>query len=203
LIFLLSPWAGSLVSSIGPKIPLVAGSLISALALAALALPSIGGSYWTTFFPAMAALGFGMALVVSPLTTTVMGSVDPSRFGIASGINNAVARTAGLLAIAVLTLAVVATFNRALDLRLAHMAVPPQALAALNAERPRLAAAKAPDFVPAAARATIDDAIARSYVEGFRVAMLLAAGLALAGALCAWWLIGEVMPVSERGPRSP
>ncbi len=204
LIFLLSPWAGSLVSSIGPKVPLVAGSLISALALAGLALPSIGGSYWTTFFPAMVALGFGMALVVSPLTTTVMGSVDPSRFGIASGINNAVARTAGLLAIAVLTLAVVATFNRALDSRLAHMAVPPKALASLNTERPRLAAAKAPDFVPAAARTAIDDALARSYVEGFRVAMLLAAGLALAGALCAWWLIGQGLPTaSERGPRSP
>jgi len=204
LVFLLSPWAGSLVNSVGPKIPLVAGSLITALALAGLALPSVGGSYWTTFFPALTAFGFGMACVVSPLTATMMSSVQPSHLGIASGINNAVARTAGLIAVAAFSLAVIARFNHSLDSYLAHVPTQPQVIAAVNAERPKLAAAKAPDFALPAMRAQINDAIGRSYVEGFRVAMLLGALLALGAALCAaFFVTNERTSVSGRVPRSP
>jgi len=204
LIFALSPWAGHLASSIGPRKPLVAGSFIAAIGFAALALPGIGGSYWTTFFPATLALGFGMALVVAPLTTTVMGSVDPDHFGIASGINNAVARTAGLIAIAALSLAVVATFNRGLDARLPRIGAAPSVIAAVNAQRPRLAGAQAPAFAPPDERNAIALAIARSYVDGFRLAMLLAAGLALASALCALTRIRDMgATVSGPGPRSP
>ncbi len=204
LIFSLSPWAGGLASAIGPKLPLLAGSTISALALAGLALPFIGGSYWTTFFPVMIGLGFGMALVVSPLTTTVMGSVDPDHFGVASGINNAVSRTAGLLAIAALSLAVVAGFNHGLDERLSSIALPAPAVAAIDAQRPRLAAARAPASLPAIVRARVDRAIAESYVVGFRRAMLIAAGLAICGALIAGLFVGgKDSLVSAPGSRSP
>src|SRR5947208_851470 len=92
IIFLLSRWAGGLVESYGPKIPLVVGPLIAALGFGLFMLPTVNASYWQKFFPAIVILGIGMAVSVAPLTTTVMNSVTQNNVGIASGVNNAVAR---------------------------------------------------------------------------------------------------------------
>ncbi len=101
-----SRWSGGLVARIGPRTPLLLGSVLAGLGFLAYALPGNGGSYWTTFFPAAAILGLGGALFVAPLTTTVMDAVSVDHSGVASGVNNAIARTAGLIGIAALGIVV-------------------------------------------------------------------------------------------------
>src|SRR5713101_1415414 len=193
IIFLLSRWSGGLVERYGPKIPLVAGPLIAALGFALFMLPGVGGSYWQKFFPAIVILGIGMAVSVAPLTTTVMNSVTQNRVGIASGVNNAVARGAGLLAIAVLGIVMLHAFNHALDQRLSAWKLPPSALQSLQAQRSKLAAASLPEELDALTHQVIIRATDESFVRAFRWIMGIGAILAAASAIIAWLLIGTTM----------
>ena len=122
IVFAASRWSGGLVARTGPRLPLVLGAGLAALAFIAYALPGSGGPYWTTFFPAALLLGGGGALFIAPLTTTVMNSVPVEHAGLASGINNAVARTAGLIAIAALGVIVVTAHLYLLGFREAMIA---------------------------------------------------------------------------------
>jgi hypothetical protein len=182
---LLSRWSGGLVTRHGAKLPLVAGSILAAIAFALLAVPRIGGSYWTTFFPGMTVLGLALAITVAPLSTAVMGAVDARHVGAASGINNTAARVAGLLAIAVMSVIIVHAFSSALESRLAKLQLPPSLSRAIDTQRTRLAAIEVPPGLPVGEAQTIHQAIGESFVTGFRVVCWVAAGLALAGALIA------------------
>lgn len=185
LMFLLSGWSGGLVSRYGAKLPLTVGPIIAAIGFALFAVPGIGGSYWTTFFPAVVVLGVGMAISVAPLTTTVMGAVKVRSSGIASGINNAVARAAGLLAIAVLSIFVLNTFNHSLDQRLVMLEIPKEAQQLLDEQRIKLAGAEVPAGLSTEMSAMLKQAIALSFVDSFRLVMFIAVGLALASAIVA------------------
>ena len=185
----LSRWSGGLIDRYGAKKPLVAGPLIAGAGFALLAVPGVGSSYWTTFGPALLVLGFGMAVSVAPLTTVVMGAVADRYAGVASGINNAATRVAGLISVAVLGAVAVGLFGSALDVRLGELDAPAEAKAAVYEARQQLAGAEPPADVSAEARRALEGAVKASYVESFRWIMLLAGGLAVLSALCAAWLI--------------
>jgi MFS family permease len=177
------------VKTYGSKAPLVAGPLIAALGFSLFTIPAVGGSYWTTYFPAMIVLGFGMAVSVAPLTTTTMNSVPENRAGVASGVNNAVSRIGGLLGIAVLGIVIVHSFNRELDRRLARVDVAPEVRRSVDEQRVRLAGAELPLTIDEQTRTALQQAIKESFVFGFRVVMLTAAGLALVSAVVAFTVI--------------
>ena len=190
IISFLSRWSGGLVASYGPKLPLIAGPLIAALGYSLFMLPAVGGSYWTNFFPPVVVLGLGMAISVAPLTTTVMNSVTQNRAGIASGVNNAVARTAGLVAIAVLGIAMFHVFKSGLDRRLSEWKVPASAAQAVRVQSTKLAAIILPEDQDAATRQLIRRAVDESFVSGFRTIMAIGAALAAASAATALTLTG-------------
>jgi EmrB/QacA subfamily drug resistance transporter len=105
LMLLLSARAGALGQRIGPRIPMTAGPLACAVGLVLMSRIGPGASYPTAVLPAVIIFGLGLTLLVAPLTATALGALDDKYAGIASGVNNAVARAAGLLAVAVLPLA--------------------------------------------------------------------------------------------------
>jgi hypothetical protein len=156
----------------------------------------IGGSYWSSFFPGILALGIGMGLTVAPLTTAVMAAVDPRHAGLASGINNAAARTAGLLAVAALGVLLLRRFDRALDDALASLSLSPEALRLVDEQRSRLGGAdlsRLPDAIRTPLRAAFDGA----YLSGFRALMLACAALAALGAAAGLLVIPEARTMSK------
>lgn len=205
-IFVLSRLAGGVVDRMGARLPLIVGPAIAALGFALFAVPGTGAGYWSGFFPAVCVLGLGMGITVAPLTTTVMNALGPELAGTASGINNAMSRTAALLAIAALGIVLTWVFDARLDHELAQLQLGPDVLAAVNAQRPKLAAIALPQGLPAATASGLHHAIGVSFVAGFRWVMLLSAGLALLSAVCAWLMITDRQTEAvgeQRSARSP
>jgi EmrB/QacA subfamily drug resistance transporter len=191
IMFFLSRWSGGLVARYGAKLPLVVGPIVAAVGFALFAVPGIQAGYWSKFFPAVVVLGLGMAVSVAPLTTTVMNAVPANRVGIASGINNAVSRTAALLAIAALGIVMLHVFSRSIDSRLSRLEVSPEVRHSLDDQRINLAAATFPQDIGPPMRQVLKEAINESFVEGFRRVMLVGAALALASGITSLLLINS------------
>lgn len=190
MMFLLSRWSGGLVARYGSRLPLVAGPVIAAIGFLLFAVPSDeAGSYWTSFFPAIIMMSFGMTVSVAPLTTTVMGAVETHQAGIASGINNAVSRTASLLAVAVLGIFMLQSFGVNLDRKINALDIPAEIRQQVENDKNNLAAVKVPENASEESKQIIRQAVNESFVAGFRLVACIAAGLALLSAICAWFLV--------------
>ena len=184
IMFALSRWSGGVVARIGSRLPLTAGPVIAAMGVALYARPGIGGSYWTTFFPAVVVLGLGMAVTVAPLTTTVMGAVDRQHAGVASGINNTVARVAGLLAIAVFSVVLSRTFEARVSARIDQIGLSAAGRAEVYRELPKMAGADLSQASSSslAQQQEVRGIVDEGFVFAFRMVMVMAGVLALAAA---------------------
>jgi EmrB/QacA subfamily drug resistance transporter len=179
LISALSRPAGALADRIGPRIPLTVGPAFAAVGFFLLAVPHEDARYATTLLPALCVLGLGMAMTVAPLTTTVLNAVGERDTGTASGINNAVARVAGLVAIAAFGIVASHVFDRTLDRRLSERGLAAVAAKIPAVERQKLGAAQAPPEISLSERRGVEQAIAATLSDSFRVSMRIAAALAL------------------------
>jgi EmrB/QacA subfamily drug resistance transporter len=197
LMFLLSRWSGGLVQRQGAEIPLIAGPLIVSTGFLLFALLPAQGGYWRTFFPASLTLGLGMAVTVAPLTTVVMGSVDPDYVGAASGVNNAVARVAGVLAIAVLGIVMVKAFGIHLDRSLAKLSLAPAVLEEIRSKQIELAGLELPRGLDVRTIEMVRHAVAGAFLQAFRLVLFICATLAAASALVAWRLIAPAGAASS------
>jgi EmrB/QacA subfamily drug resistance transporter len=199
LMFLLSRWSGGLVSRVGARVPLIAGPLIAASGFLLFAIPSVGGNYWTTFFPAFITLGLGMAVTVAPLTTVVMTSVDEQHVGTASGINNAVSRMAGVLAIAIFGVVMVQAFGHKLVASLSDLHLDANVLGSIQSRVADLGALQAPAGLSQNMASRVQRYIGEAFVFSFRLIMMLCAGLAVLSS----WIAVRMIPAATTAERSP
>lgn len=203
LLASLSRWSGGMVKRTGARLLLVVGPATTSLGFLLLAIPGLTrgpAEYWTSFLPGVVISGLGMGLTVAPLTTTVMGSVPDHSVGAASGINNAVARTAGVLAVAILGGLALVFFKSSLVGQARQLGSGQQVLEALELEAQRLGEASVPEITPPGEQAQIQLAIDRSLVGTFRLVAVICSGLAAASAVAgALWIEG---PSLKDGLRS-
>ena len=179
----LSRWSGGLLNRFSAKWLLTIGPAIAALGIALLAFSIAGGSYLVVVAP-IAIFAFGMVVTVAPLTTTVIDAVPTHQTGIASGINNAVASVANLLAIAILGAVALGVYNHALDKSLESKVMSAEVTQAVQRAKGQFVVAPALSAVHGDDRQTAKVIIKGSLAKSLQFAMLGCALLALAGAAC-------------------
>lgn len=203
VLALLSRRAGALADRYGPRLPLIGGPALAGLGFLLLALPRLTdgpASYWTTYLPGVMVLGLGMAATVAPLTSTVMGAVAQHYAGTASGINNAVARAAGVLAIAIVGAVALLAFAAGLDARTAGLPLPPEAREAIRASASSLGAAPVPAEVPAGQVEEVRLATRGAFADAHRLVQITCAALAWLSAAMAALLIDRGRPAHGAEP---
>ncbi len=185
IMFVMSRWSGGLIRRVGHRLPLTIGPLIAAIGLGTFAIPMRNSFVAAMTLLAIVILGTGMAITVAPLTTTVMESVSSEHSGVASGINNAVARVAGLIAIAIFGVMISGMFNAGVASRLDSLPLSIEARSQVTAQLPKLAGAEiaATPSLTSEQKTTVRVAIDSSFTSAFRAAMLTAALLAVFAAI--------------------
>jgi len=202
IVSALSRYAGAVADRIGPRLPLTVGPAVAAAGFILFVVLPSRGPYATTVLPGLAVVGVGLAITIAPLTTTILNCVEQDEQGAASGINNAVARVAGLLAVAVLGIAATGAFNRGVDRRLDAAHVSERMREAFAPERSRLGAARPPSEASSNEKKAIQEGIAEGLEGAFRVIGVLGAVLCLLAAGCG--ALGVREPAASRpGRREP
>jgi EmrB/QacA subfamily drug resistance transporter len=189
LLALLSRWGGQLADRFGARLPLITGPVVIGLGFFLLSVPGSDGPYWQTFFLPMVVLGFGMAVTVAPLTTTVLNSVPARQTGVASGVNNAVAQIGGLLLIAVLSTVGISMLNRSLDTHLSAAHASAEVHAIVDRARRGFVMPQIPPSATEQTQQTARSIVAQSFTDSLRLLLLVTAALSVASAVTASFTI--------------
>jgi hypothetical protein len=191
IMFLLSRRFGALADRLGPHWFMSIGPIVAGIGLLLLARTGASADYVTEILPGVIVFGLGLAATVAPLTATVLSSVEQGHSGLASGVNNAISRVAGLLAIAALGAIVSSAFQARLDRDIDPGQLSPQgqAVVAQARNRPLVTTVSGGS---AADRDKIHPALVDASVHAFRIGMEVGAALAVVGGLIA--LVGIENP---------
>ncbi|MBT3928524.1 MAG: MFS transporter [Rhodospirillaceae bacterium] len=184
-IAIFSLGAGQVVARFGQRAPLVVGAGIAAIGFALLALPGADSAYWFGFFPGLAVIGLGLGIAVAPLTIVVMAAVAPNRAGLASGVNNSASRVAMLMAVAIFGVVMFEVYSANFETALQSVPLDPENRALIGARMVELAGMKIPAALDQHSADLVRGAVNDSFVAGFRVIALIAAGIALLSAFTA------------------
>jgi EmrB/QacA subfamily drug resistance transporter len=187
-----STLTGDLIRRFDPRVVLTVGPAVAGVGFLALALPGTNGTFVTGFLPGILIIGLGMTISVAPLTTVVMSTVSEHQTGVASGINNTAARLAGVIAVAVLTGVAIGSFSNSLEKSLHESELPAAVTEELLADASRLAELQPPADLSSSATHAVDVAIATSYVDAFRLIVVICGLLAIGSALVSWFTLGDL-----------
>jgi MFS family permease len=182
LLFLMSLWSGRYADKFGPRILLIVGPAVIAIGFFLYMMPGAEANYWLTFFPATVVFGIGLGITVAPLTTVALGAVPTHLSGLASGVSNAAARIASMLAVALLGFVMVLQFGASLEQQLAGLSLPVFHRDYWEEEKLKLGGAEPPPGLSAPLTEQVQSAIDQAFVDAFRVMMGLCGGLALVSA---------------------
>ncbi len=183
---------GKIVDRRGVRIPLMIGPLITSAGFfifSTYGITSGPQDYWNTFFLSFLLIGIGMGITVAPLTTAVMGAVSDDNAGIASGINNTVARAAGVLAVALMGALVLFSFNRTLEKEISSMDISNEMKSEIMIESTNFTAAQVPEKLPGETRAIVQMHLNESFIVAFNKVVYIASLLTFLGGLMAFLFI--------------
>ena len=204
LVVIMSPWAGKYSDRYGPRTLLTLGPILAGLGFLWVSFVGVTsgiGEMWTTFFPGMLLFGLGISMTVAPLTTAVMTALPKQYAGIASGVNNAVSRTAGVLATAIMGGIAIVLFQRYLGGYLASLPLTTVQQAALMQNAAQLAETEVPQSIATAEAKEIDQMIKLAFVDMNRITMQVCAILAIASGLIGWFFLEPGVPNLSAGKK--
>jgi EmrB/QacA subfamily drug resistance transporter len=188
IITFLSGFGGSLADKFGPRRQMIVAPLIVSAAMLLLARTGVGANYWIDYFPGLTLFGIGMCLFIAPLTKSAL-AVDSAHSGVASGVNNAVSRLAGLLAVALLGAIVAGMFSHYLAKTLQARGVPAEQKSVMMSQSDKLATISIPQNITGSEHDALTAAVQNSFVKSFRLAMIINAALAALASVVAFFYI--------------
>jgi EmrB/QacA subfamily drug resistance transporter len=201
ILFALSPVFGRIATSTGPRVPMCIGPIVGGIGLMLITRVDANASYVSDVLPGVIVFGLGLSATVAPLTATALNSVVENRVGVASGINNAVSRIAGVLAIAVFGALIAGKFGSTVDGRLADANLSPQANQAIDKAKDNPLQTPSTNRLPPAEATEVESASVAGAEDGFHLAMLAAGTLMIVGGVIAG--IGLRNPPRETAYDSP